>query len=139
MEEQVRCSTKAFPIIEKEALHMKAKLMALLASSVCAVPAVAWAQTADPTTNEGVGIVAWIIIGLIAGYLASHIVNKSGEGMVLDIILGIVGAFIGGVIFRMVGSSGVTGFNVWSIFVAFIGAVVLLVLYHAIRGRGRIA
>jgi uncharacterized membrane protein YeaQ/YmgE (transglycosylase-associated protein family) len=66
--------------------------MALLASSVCAVPAVAWAQTADPTTNEGVGIIAWIVIGLIAGYLASHIVNKSGEGMVLDIILGIVGA-----------------------------------------------
>jgi uncharacterized membrane protein YeaQ/YmgE (transglycosylase-associated protein family) len=118
---------------------MKAKWMALLASSVAAVPAVAWAQTADSTTNEGIGIVAWIVIGLIAGYLASRIVNKSGEGLVLDIILGIVGAFIGGVIFRAVGSSGVTGFNVWSIFVAFIGAVVLLVLYHAIRGQRRAA
>lgn len=118
---------------------MKAKRVALLASPVAAVPAVAWAQTANPTTNEGVGIIAWIIIGLIAGYLASHIVNKSGEGMFLDIMLGIVGAFIGGVIFRAVGSSGVTGFNVWSIFVAFIGAVVLLVLYHAIRGQRRAA
>ena len=118
---------------------MKAKWMALMASSVCAVPAVAWAQTADQTTNEGIGIITWIVIGLIAGYLASHLVNKSGEGMVLDIILGIVGAFIGGVIFRAVGSSGVTGFNFWSIFVAVIGAVVLLVIYHAIRGQRRTA
>jgi uncharacterized membrane protein YeaQ/YmgE (transglycosylase-associated protein family) len=113
--------------------------MALLASSVLGLPAVAWAQTADQTTNEGIGIIAWIIIGLIAGYLASHIVNKSGEGMLLDIILGIIGAFIGGVIFRAVGSSGVTGFNIWSIFVAVIGAVVLLVIYHAIRGQRRTA
>jgi len=116
---------------------MKARWITLLAASVSAVPAVAWAQTADRTTNEGVGIIVWLVIGLVAGYLASHIVNKSGEGMFLDIVLGIVGAFIGGLIFRAVGSSGVTGFNLWSIFVAFIGAVVLLVLYHAIRGQRR--
>ncbi len=118
---------------------MKARWITLLAASVSAVPAVAWAQTANQTTNEGVGIIAWIVIGLVAGYLASHIVNKSGEGMFLDIVLGIVGAFIGGLIFRAVGSSGVTGFNLWSIFVAFIGAVLLLVLYHAIRGQRRTA
>jgi uncharacterized membrane protein YeaQ/YmgE (transglycosylase-associated protein family) len=118
---------------------MKTKWMTLLGSSVAAMPAVAWAQTADQTASEGVGIIAWLVIGLVAGYLASHTVNKSGEGMILDIVLGIVGAFIGGVIFRAFGSAGVTGFNIWSIFVAFIGAVVLLVLYHAIRGRSRTA
>jgi uncharacterized membrane protein YeaQ/YmgE (transglycosylase-associated protein family) len=89
----------------------------------------------NDATNQGIGIIAWLFIGLISGYLASRVVNKAGEGMFLDIILGIVGAFLGGIIFRAIGSHGVSGFNIWSIFVAFVGAVVLLVIYHAIRGQ----
>ena len=81
------------------------------------------------------GIVAWIVVGLIAGYLGSLIVNRSGEGMLRDIVLGIVGAFVGGYIFTMMGSVGVTGLDLRSIMVATAGAVVLLVLYHAIAGR----
>ena len=76
---------------------------------------------------------AWIVLGLIAGFLGSKIVNKTGEGMILDIILGIVGAVAGGWIFSAFGAHGVTGVNLYSILVAVIGAVVVLVVYHAIR------
>jgi uncharacterized membrane protein YeaQ/YmgE (transglycosylase-associated protein family) len=80
-------------------------------------------------------ILAWLILGLIAGFIASKIVNRSGEGVVLDIVLGIVGAFVGGFLFSLAGATPVTGFNIYSIVVAVIGAIVVLVLYHAIVGR----
>ena len=76
---------------------------------------------------------AWIILGLLGGYLGSKIVNKRGEGLVLDIILGIVGAMVGGWLFTMFGASGVTGLNLYSLVVAVVGAIVVLVVYHAIR------
>jgi uncharacterized membrane protein YeaQ/YmgE (transglycosylase-associated protein family) len=76
---------------------------------------------------------AWIVLGLIAGYIASKIVNKTGEGLILNIILGIVGAFVGGWIFSVFGASGVTGLNFYSALVAVVGAVVVLLVYHAIR------
>lgn len=78
------------------------------------------------------GIIAWIILGLIAGFIASKIVNKRGEGFFGDIILGIVGALVGGFIFRAFGYHGVTHFNVGSLIVAVIGAIVVLFIYHAI-------
>jgi uncharacterized membrane protein YeaQ/YmgE (transglycosylase-associated protein family) len=78
-------------------------------------------------------ILAWIVLGLIAGFIASHLVNHRGEGMVLDILLGIVGAIVGGWIFAMFGAHGVGGVNLYSIVVAVAGAVVFLVVYHAIR------
>ncbi len=81
------------------------------------------------------GIIAWIVLGLIAGFLASKIVNKTGSGMMLDIVLGIVGAVVGGFIFSAFGAAGVTGFNLWSLIVATIGAVVVLWLYHMVSGR----
>jgi uncharacterized membrane protein YeaQ/YmgE (transglycosylase-associated protein family) len=81
-------------------------------------------------------IVAWIVLGLIAGFIASKIVNKSGEGVGLDIVLGIVGAVVGGFLFNMVGAVGVDGFNIWSMFVAVLGAMVVLVVKHAVMGRG---
>jgi uncharacterized membrane protein YeaQ/YmgE (transglycosylase-associated protein family) len=78
---------------------------------------------------------AWIILGLIAGFIGSKLVNKRGEGVVLDIVLGIVGAFVGGWLFNTFGSAGVTGLNLYSMVVAVIGAVVVLVIYHALAGR----
>jgi uncharacterized membrane protein YeaQ/YmgE (transglycosylase-associated protein family) len=80
-------------------------------------------------------IIVWLVLGLIAGFIASKIVNKSGEGVVLDIVLGIVGAVVGGFLFSLVGAAPVTGFNLYSIIVAVIGAIVVLVIYHAIAGR----
>ena len=80
-------------------------------------------------------ILGWIVLGLIAGFIGSKIVNKQGEGLILDIVLGIVGAVVGGFLFAQFGASGVTGFNLYSMFVAVVGAVVILVLYHAIFGR----
>ena len=80
-------------------------------------------------------IIGWLILGLIAGFVASKLVNKQGEGLILDIILGIVGAFVGGFLFSLVGASGVTGLNLYSMLVAIIGAVVVLVIYHAIFDR----
>lgn len=82
-------------------------------------------------------IITWIVLGLISGFVASKIVNKSGEGVVLDIVLGVVGAVVGGFLFNMVGATGVTGFNIWSAFVAVMGAIVVLVAKHALMGRGR--
>lgn len=82
--------------------------------------------------------IAWIVLGLIAGFIASKIVNKRGEGVLLDIILGIVGAILGGYLFQTFGAGGVSGLNLYSILVAVVGAVVLLVLYHAIFGRRRV-
>ena len=80
-------------------------------------------------------VIGWIILGLIAGFIGSKIVNKSGAGMLMDIVLGIVGAIVGGVIFSFFGASGVTGINIYSLVVAVIGAVVVLWLYHAVSGR----
>ena len=80
-------------------------------------------------------IIGWLVLGLIAGFIASKIVNKTGEGFILDIILGIVGAFVGGFLFAQFGAAGVTGFNLYSMFVAVIGAVIVLLLYHLVFRR----
>ena len=76
--------------------------------------------------------IAWIVLGLIAGFIASKLVNKTGEGMLMDIVLGIVGAVVGGWLFRTFGMPGVTGLNLYSIVVAVAGAAVFLVVYHAL-------
>ena len=81
------------------------------------------------------GILAWIILGLIAGFIASKIYAGSGQGFLLDIVLGVVGAVVGGFIFSKLGSTGITGFDLWSILVAIIGAVIVLWVYHAVAGR----
>lgn len=76
---------------------------------------------------------AWIVLGLIAGFIGSKIVNKTGEGIFLDIVLGIVGAVVGGWLFSFFGASHATGLNLYSLFVAVVGAVIVLFGYHAIR------
>jgi uncharacterized membrane protein YeaQ/YmgE (transglycosylase-associated protein family) len=78
---------------------------------------------------------AWIVLGLLAGFLGSKIVNKTGEGVFLDIILGIVGAVVGGWLFNTFGAAGVSGLNLYSLLVAVVGAVVILFVYHAFVGR----
>jgi uncharacterized membrane protein YeaQ/YmgE (transglycosylase-associated protein family) len=83
------------------------------------------------------GIIAWLVFGLLAGFIASKIVNHRGEGMILDIALGIVGAFVGGFLFHLIGGYGITGFNLWSLLVAIGGSILVLVAYHAIAGRRR--
>ena len=80
-------------------------------------------------------IIGWIIIGVIAGFIASKIVNKGGEGFIGDLILGVIGAVVGGFLFTAFGFTGTTGFSFWSLFVAVIGAIVVLWIYHAIVGR----
>ena len=82
-------------------------------------------------------ILAWIVLGLIAGFIASKIFNSSGQGMLMDIVLGVVGAVVGGYLFTAFGAAGVTGFNIWSMIVAVVGAIVVLVIYRAITGRSR--
>jgi uncharacterized membrane protein YeaQ/YmgE (transglycosylase-associated protein family) len=80
-------------------------------------------------------IIGWIVLGLISGFVASKVVNARGEGCLVNIALGLVGAMVGGFIFTTIGGSGVNGFNLYSMFVAIIGAIVVLVIYHAITGR----
>jgi uncharacterized membrane protein YeaQ/YmgE (transglycosylase-associated protein family) len=82
-------------------------------------------------------ILAWIILGLLSGFIASKIVNRRGEGALLDIVLGVAGSVVGGLAFNVLGAVGVTGLNLWSVFVSVIGAIVVLVTYHAIAGRRR--
>ena len=83
-------------------------------------------------------ILAWIVLGLVAGFIASKIVDNSGQGLVVDILLGIVGSVVGGFLFNEFGHAGVTGLNLYSIMVAVVGAVVVLWLYHALVGRRRL-
>ena len=82
---------------------------------------------------------AWIVLGLISGFIASKIVNKSGQGAVMDIVLGIVGAIAGGWLFNAIGHIGVTGLNLYSVLVSVVGAVVVLFIYHSlVRGHARV-
>ena len=81
------------------------------------------------------GIISWIILGLIAGYIGSKIVDKQGQGFWLNMALGIVGALIGGFLFNLFGASGVSGLNIYSMIVAVVGSVVVLLIYNAVTGR----
>ncbi|HEV3044295.1 MAG TPA: GlsB/YeaQ/YmgE family stress response membrane protein [Roseiarcus sp.] len=81
------------------------------------------------------GVISWIILGLIAGFVGSKIVNKTGEGLVLDIVLGIVGALVGGFLFSLAGIGGVTGLDIRSVIIAIIGAVVVLLVYRMVIAR----
>jgi uncharacterized membrane protein YeaQ/YmgE (transglycosylase-associated protein family) len=84
---------------------------------------------------ETMSFLAWMVLGLVAGYIGSKLVNRRGEGILLDILLGVVGAFAGGWLFHIFGAPGVSGLDLYSLLVAVIGSVVLLVLYHALRRR----
>jgi uncharacterized membrane protein YeaQ/YmgE (transglycosylase-associated protein family) len=84
------------------------------------------------------GFIAWLVLGLIAGFIASKLVNKQGAGMMMDIVLGIGGAVVGGFLAQLVGFTGVTGLNPYSILVSVVGAVVVLAVYHALVRRGMV-
>jgi uncharacterized membrane protein YeaQ/YmgE (transglycosylase-associated protein family) len=81
------------------------------------------------------GIISWIVLGLIAGFIGSKIVDSQGQGLGLNIALGIVGALVGGFLFSLFGASGVTGFNLYSMIVAIVGSIVVLLIYNALMGR----
>lgn len=87
--------------------------------------------------SGAMSFLAWIVLGLVAGFIGSKLVNKSGEGLIRDILLGVVGAIVGGYLFNLFGASGVTGLNLYSVLVAVVGAVAFLVVYHAIFRRRR--
>ena len=80
-------------------------------------------------------LLAWVVLGLLAGFIGSKLINKRGEGLMLDVMLGIVGAIAGGLVFNALGASGVSGLNLYSLFVAVVGSVLLLVFYHAVFRR----
>jgi uncharacterized membrane protein YeaQ/YmgE (transglycosylase-associated protein family) len=89
--------------------------------------------------SSAMSFVSWIVLGLVAGFIGSKLVNKTGEGLIRDVLLGVVGAIIGGYLFNLFGASGVTGLNLYSVLVAVVGAVVFLVVYHTIFRRRRFA
>jgi uncharacterized membrane protein YeaQ/YmgE (transglycosylase-associated protein family) len=78
-------------------------------------------------------ILAWAVLGIVAGFIASKIVNKTGEGLVRDLVLGVIGALVGGWIMERFGEASVSGLNLYSLLVAVLGAIVVLVAFHAIR------
>ena len=82
------------------------------------------------------GFISWIILGLIAGFIGSKIVNKTGSGLIMDIVLGVVGAVVGGFLGNLVGIGGVSGLNITSLFIAVVGAVIVLVVYRAVVAKG---
>jgi uncharacterized membrane protein YeaQ/YmgE (transglycosylase-associated protein family) len=92
-------------------------------------------RTATGMSDQSMSYLAWVVLGLIAGFIGSKIVNRRGEGIVLDILLGIVGAFAGGYLFHLFGAPGVSGLNLYSLFVAVVGSVVFLVIYHLVTRR----
>ncbi len=82
------------------------------------------------------GILAWIVVGLIAGVLAKLIMpGDDPGGIIVTIIIGIVGAFVGGFVVNLLGGAGVSGFNIWSILVATLGAIILLAIYRLVAPR----
>ncbi|SUY47538.1 transglycosylase [Clostridium putrefaciens] len=82
------------------------------------------------------GILAWIILGALSGWIASMITGKDSEmGAMANIIVGIIGAFLGGFLFGLIGGKGITGFNIWSLLVSVIGSVVLLGIINAIKKK----
>jgi uncharacterized membrane protein YeaQ/YmgE (transglycosylase-associated protein family) len=78
-------------------------------------------------------LIAWILLGLMAGFIGSKIINRTGEGFLLDIVLGIVGAVAGGWLFQFFGLAGVSGLNIYSLVVAVVGSMLVLITYHLIR------
>ena len=82
-------------------------------------------------------LLAWIVLGLVAGFIGSKVVNNTGQGLLVDILLGVVGAVVGGFLFNQFGEPGVSGLNLYSLFVAVVGAILVLWLYHAVVTRGR--
>jgi uncharacterized membrane protein YeaQ/YmgE (transglycosylase-associated protein family) len=80
-------------------------------------------------------LLGWILFGLITGFIASRVVNRRGEGCILNVAIGIAGACVGGLMFTSIGGAGITGFNLYSMFVAIIGAIIFLLIYHALTGR----
>jgi uncharacterized membrane protein YeaQ/YmgE (transglycosylase-associated protein family) len=102
----------------------------------CNAAAAAYLTGSGKGYTAHMGIISWLIVGLIAGFLAKYVVPGEGPGGILgDIIIGIIGAFIGGWVFNLFGHSGVSGLNIWSIIVAFVGAVILLFIIRAVTGR----
>jgi uncharacterized membrane protein YeaQ/YmgE (transglycosylase-associated protein family) len=85
------------------------------------------------------GFIAWIVLGLLAGWIASKIMHGQGSGLLINLVLGVVGAFVGGLLISVIGGVGVTGFNLWSLLVAVLGAVIVLWLYSAYSSRGRVS
>ncbi|MCJ2101807.1 GlsB/YeaQ/YmgE family stress response membrane protein [Methylobacterium sp. E-046] len=83
-------------------------------------------------------LLAWTVLGLIAGFIGSKIVNNTGQGLFVDILLGVVGAVVGGFLFNQFGQPGVSGVNLYSLLVAVVGAVIVLWIYHALAGRRRV-
>jgi uncharacterized membrane protein YeaQ/YmgE (transglycosylase-associated protein family) len=83
-------------------------------------------------------ILAWLVLGLVAGFIASKLVNRTGSGIIMDLFLGVIGAFVGGFLFTRFGAAGVSGLNLYSFMVATLGAVVVLVIFHALEGRRRL-
>jgi uncharacterized membrane protein YeaQ/YmgE (transglycosylase-associated protein family) len=83
------------------------------------------------------GIVSWIILGMIAGYIGSRIVDNHGQGLWLNIALGIIGAIVGGFLFDLFGAKGVTGLNIYSMMVAVAGSVAVLLTYNLVMGQHR--
>ena len=81
------------------------------------------------------GLLSWLILGLIAGFIGSKIVNKTGSGMIMDIVLGVVGAIVGGFISSRLGYGGVDGLNLYSIVIAILGAIIVLLVYRAVASR----
>src|SRR5450759_844297 len=108
-------------------------LLGLALYSACATGA--YGESFSRRTGDTMSFFAWIVLGLIAGFIGSKIVNRRGEGILLDILLGVVGALAGGWLFHLFGARGVSGLNLYSLLVAVVGSVVFLVLYHAVRGR----
>jgi uncharacterized membrane protein YeaQ/YmgE (transglycosylase-associated protein family) len=84
------------------------------------------------------GIIGWIILGGLAGWVASKIVGTDKEqGVFGNIIAGIIGGVVGGFIFNLLGGSGVTGFNIWSFVVAVVGAVIVLAIWKVLTRGGK--
>jgi uncharacterized membrane protein YeaQ/YmgE (transglycosylase-associated protein family) len=94
------------------------------------------AASREERSVKKVGIISWIVVGLIAGILAKLLMpGDDPGGIIVTILIGMVGAVVGGLVVGLFGGTGATGFNIWSILVATLGAIILLVLYRLVASR----
>jgi uncharacterized membrane protein YeaQ/YmgE (transglycosylase-associated protein family) len=136
-EHQLKIDKSASALLETEAADRqnRRKLLIGLITIVFFIVVLASAAVAYLPSR---GIISWIILGLIAGFIGNKIVDRQGQGFWLDIALGIVGALVGGFLFDAFGATGVTGLNIWSVIVAVVGSIVVLLIYNAATGRFRV-
>ena len=99
--------------------------------SIIDVPTLSPFLLSDRRESSALGFIGWIVLGVVTGFIGSRVIHKTRHGRHRDVLLGVVGAVVGGFLANLFRDTGVANLNLYSLFVAIIGAVAFLISYHA--------